>query len=205
MVINAEKGKGNKIHISIDGKYIFSVDADFWFSLGISSGDEITDEELEALNSAAGSRRAFNKALDLLSRRSYCERELYGRLCRDFEPGQAEQVVEKVKGLGLINDEDYARRLSAELFERKLISPARIRSELISKGISREIADIICEGLDNNQKERIIRILQLKFLNQLSTEQGRKKAFNALVRMGYGFSDIRSAFRELDVDMQDYY
>jgi hypothetical protein len=49
MVINAEKGKGNKIHISIDGEYIFSVDADFWFSLGISSGDEITDEELEAL------------------------------------------------------------------------------------------------------------------------------------------------------------
>jgi SOS response regulatory protein OraA/RecX len=73
-------------------------------------------------------------------------------------------VVEKVKGLGLINDEDYACRLSAELFERKLISPARIRSELISKGISREIADIICEGLDNNQKERIIKILQLKFL-----------------------------------------
>jgi regulatory protein len=205
MVILAKKGKGNKIHISVDDEYIFTVDADYWFSLGISSGDEITDKEIETLKNAAGSRRAYNKALDLLSRRDYCEKELHFRLCRNFEPEQAEQAVKKVNELGLIDDEAYAQRLSAELFERKLMSPLKIRCELISKGISREIADIVCQGLDNNQKERIIKILQFKFPNQLLTEQGRRKAFNALVRLGYAFSDIRSAMRELDVEKHDYY
>ncbi|HZJ78634.1 MAG TPA: regulatory protein RecX [Clostridia bacterium] len=205
MVIKAKSGKGNKIHVSADEEYIFTVDADFWFTQGISTGDEISEEELEALKNAASFRRAYNKALDLISRRDYCERELFARLCRNFEPPAAERAVERVLELGFIDDDKYAQKLATELFEKKMFSPFRIRSELIRRGVSKDSADNVCEGLDIDFKERIIEILNRKFERQLSTPQGKKRAFNSLVRMGYGFSDIRSAMRELNIDLTDTY
>lgn len=205
MIIDAKKGKGNKIHVSVDDEYIFTVDADCWYSLGIPSGNEINDEELEALKNVAGSRRAYNKALDLMTRRDYCEKELYARLCRNFDNDSAQQAVRKVKNLGLINDEAYAQRLAAEMYDKKYFSPSRIRSELIFRGISREIADKVIEGIDNEQKERIIKILRLKFESQLITERGRNKAFNSLARLGYQFDEIRSAMRDFDADLPDDY
>ena len=49
MRLTYSSGKKNKIHISIDGEYRFTVDADFWFSLGIYQNSEIDEAELAAL------------------------------------------------------------------------------------------------------------------------------------------------------------
>ena len=80
MIITAQKGKANKIHISIDGEYKLTVDADFWFSCGYISGDEIDEEQYQCLADRIAKRRCFNRALNILSRRDHCEKELYNKL-----------------------------------------------------------------------------------------------------------------------------
>ena len=87
------------------------------------------------------------------------------------------------------------------LYESKGFSSRRIKSELLQKGISRENADYACENIDIEPVSRIIELLNTKFRNKLGTEKGNKQVFSALLRMGYSYSDIRSAMNQADISI----
>ena len=203
MIITAKKGKGNKIHISIDDEYLLTVTADFWFSGTIRSGDDINEEDLKAFTGKAYASRAFNKALDLVSRRDHSQKELENKLARTAGRESAKAAAQKAVDLGLVNDEVFANKLADELYRRKGLSPSHIRMELIQKGVSAEIADKTAESIDFEPQERIIELLKTKFSRQLADEKSKGRTFNALVRLGYGYSDIRSAMRALDIETAD--
>ncbi|MEG1244689.1 MAG: hypothetical protein RSD17_07635, partial [Oscillospiraceae bacterium] len=95
MIITSKKGKGNKIHISVDDEYRATVDADFWFSGTVRSGDEITEDELTALLDAVGFRRAYSRALDIISRRDHTKKELVQKLSQKVDKEIAIQVADK--------------------------------------------------------------------------------------------------------------
>lgn len=204
MKITAKQGKGTKIHISIDGEYLLTVDEDFWFSSGYISGDEIDDGDLAAFKEAAGSRLAFNSAMFSLDIRDHSEREIRQKLSRKFDEQSVDSAVEKLIDLGLINDRRYAELLTRELFERKKYGKSRVRSELFKRGIA---SDIISEVIDSYEEEsqtdnveRIVDIIRKKYYNKMVDEKSRQKVVAALVRLGYSFSDIRQAMREFSDD-----
>ena len=70
MIVTVSEGKNNKIHIHIDGEYKATVDKDWWYSEKYRNYKEITEEELTELLCSVSFRRAYNKALDYLSRRT---------------------------------------------------------------------------------------------------------------------------------------
>ena len=198
MKITAKNGKGNKIHISADGEYVATVDSDFWYSSKIINGDDITQDELTAFLEAVSFRRAYNRALDIISRRDHCKKELVKKLEQKMVDKQvAQDIVNAIEELGLINEEEYAIRLSQELLRRKGMSAFRIRQELISRGIPREIAENAVEELDTDEKECIINLLNTKFSSRnLSDEKELRRTINALMRLGYQYSDIKNAIEE---------
>ena len=53
--------------------------------------------------------------------------------------------------------------------------------------------DELFENNNSDNVERIVDIIQKKYYNKISDENGRKKVFAALTRLGYSFSDIREA------------
>lgn len=77
-------------------------------------------------------------------------------------------------------------------------------SELRAKGISADIANAAVEELFDDEEpdnvQRIVDIIGKKYYNRMNDEVGRKKVFSALIRMGYGFSDIREAMSEFSDD-----
>ena len=198
MIITAQKGKANKIHISIDGEYKLTVDADFWFSSGYISGDEIDEEQYQTLADKITKRRCFNRALNILSRRDHCEKELYNKLRRADGDAAAQDAVERIKALGYINDERYALTLAEELANRKGYGIRAIQSELLRRGIDREIVEITINSITLDESDNIRLLLEGKFSRKLATEKGRKQVFAALLRLGYSYSDIRSAMSEYD-------
>ena len=197
MKITAENGKNQKIHVSVDGEYLITVDRDFWFSCGYLSGDEIDDKELSAFFEAASSRRAFNAAMNYLDYREHSEKELRTKLARKFDAPYVDSAVERLTELGLLNDGRYAELLARELFERKKYGRNRIRNELYRRGIAQPTIDsVLDEIFESGETEilpRIVDIIRKKYYNSLNDEKGRRKVFNSLVRMGYGFADIREA------------
>ena len=195
MKITAQKGKANKIHISIDGEYRFTVDADFWFSQKYAFIAEIDEAELESLALQIAKRRCFNRALNILSRRDHSEKELLLKLSRADGEQAASTAVERVKLLGYINDERYAESFASELARRKGMSARGIKAELIRRGIDRETAENATGKTALDECDRIDILLQGRFSSRLSDEKGRKQTINALLRLGYSYSDIRSAMR----------
>ena len=207
MKITAKGGRKDKIHIYIDGEYRLTVDEIFWFSCGYISGDEINEEELTAFEEAAGSRRAFNSALNSLDYRDHSEKEIRAKLMRKHGAEYVDEAVEKLIELDLINDRRYAENYARELFEHKKFGKIRIKSELIAKGIASDIASETVNSLFEDEEpdniQRIVDIIEKKYYNRMNDEVGRKKVFSALQRMGYTFSDIREAMSEFSDD--EYY
>lgn len=205
MKISADKGKQNKIHISCDGEYTFTVDAEYWFSSPYHGRESIeNDEELTAFFEAVGSRCAFIAGLRLLSYRDHSAKELINKLVQKGHKREySENAVEKLKEYGYVNDERYARFLAESLSERKGMNTRAVRIELLQKGISAEIADIITESLDFDPILRIIDLLKTKYSRKISDEKGIKRTVASLQRLGYRLSDINAAFRRLEIETED--
>ena len=115
MKLSVRPGKLDKIHIFLDEEYAMTVDNAFWFSSEWYNKTEIDSEELAALQTAVSSRRAFNAAVDLLSRRAHGSEELYKKLRPKFGDEPARAAVEKAKSLYLLDDEAFAEQLAEEL------------------------------------------------------------------------------------------
>ena len=205
MKLSIKEGKAKKIHIYIDEEYRATVDSDYWYSEKYRNYKEINEEELTELLNSVSFRRAYNKGLDFLSRRPYGTKELIKKLCeKGHEKEFAEKACERLLELGLLNDEEYARILANDLLERKNYSIKRIKQELGFRGISREIIENTIDLLDNDPVPRIIILIKKKYINKINDEKGRKRTVDALLRLGYSYSDIKSALNSI-TDFEDEY
>ena len=210
MKLTAKPGKGEKIHLSLDGEYIATVNADYWFTCGIKSGSEVTPEQLEELLTESARRKMMNKALDLLSMRDYSRRELSDKLVtkawekkeqKDMDLGslkqQASDICDRLEELGLLNEERFARSYVDELIRRKHLSKSGLRTALIQKGVQRDIIETVLEEVDVDPVEQIRELLATKFKNRdLSDEKQKTRTVNALLRLGYRYNEIHAAMGE---------
>ena len=201
MIITSKPGLGNKVHISIDGKYTLTLYDDYWYRLQIKEGQEISEEELASLKEEAGFRLAYEKGLDLLTRRSYSKKELYQKLKLKYGDPASERAIEKLLYFGYLNDEEYARIYARYLYETKKYDIKRISMELKLKGIDREITENVTKTLDNEPITRIIEMLSTKFSNGFKDEKTKNRFIAKLQRMGYSWSDIKSAFMEFEINI----
>ena len=206
MKLSIKEGKAKKIHIYIDEEYRATVDSDYWYSEKYRNYKEINEEELTELLNAVSFRRAYNKGLDFLSRRPYGTKELVKKLCeKGHEKEFAEKACDRLLELGLLNDEEYARILANDLLDRKNYSIKRIKQELAFRGINREVIENTVDLLDNDPVSRIIILIKKKYINKISDEKGRKRTVDALLRLGYSYSDIKSALNSVSDFEDEYY
>ncbi len=210
MKLTAKAGKGEKIHLSLDGEYIATVNADYWFTCGIKSGAEITSEQLDELLSESARRKMMNKALDLLSMRDYSRRELSDKLVtkawekkeqKDMDLGslkqQASDICDRLEELGLLNEERFARSYVDELLRRKHLSKSGLKTALIQKGVQRDIIETVLEEVEVDPVEQVRELLATKFKNRdLSDEKQKTRTVNALLRLGYRYNEIHAAMGE---------
>ena len=207
MKLTAKAGKGEKIHLSLDGEYIATVNADYWFTCGIKSGSEVTPQQLEELLAESARRKMMNKALDLLSMRDYSRRELSDKLVtkawekkeqKDMDLGslkhQASDICDRLEELGLLNEERFARSYVDELLRRKHLSKSGLKTALIQKGVQRDIIETVLEEVEVDPVEQVRELLATKFKNRdLSDEKQKTRTVNALLRLGYRYGEINAA------------
>ncbi|NLD29511.1 MAG: regulatory protein RecX [Clostridiales bacterium] len=210
MKLTAKAGKGEKIHLSLDGEYIATVNADYWFTCGIKSGSEVTPQQLEELLAESARRKMMNKALDLLSMRDYSRRELSDKLVtkawekkeqKDMGLGslkqQASDICDRLEELGLLNEERFARSYVDELLRRKHLSKSGLKTALIQKGVQRDIIETVLEEVEVDPVEQVRELLATKFKNRdLSDEKQKTRTVNALLRLGYRYNEIHAAMGE---------
>ena len=59
------------------------------------------------------------------------------------------------------------------------------------------------DSLDKEEYNRIILLLNTKYKSKLSDEKNINRTINALLRMGYSYSDIRKALGQVQCESAD--
>ena len=132
-----QETKKGRLALFFDGEFAFSLDEETFAGADLHVDDEIDLCQVEELRRKSDTRRAIDRALDILALRDHAAGELYQKLCRRFDPHSAAAAVARAEELGLLNDADYARRRAAELL-RKRKSRREIVADLNAKGIDRD-------------------------------------------------------------------
>lgn len=203
MRITYKKGKGDKIHISVDGEYSFTVDEAYFYSLNLKENDELTADELKDITLKAGERRAYNYAVSLLSRREHTVKEITDKLNRKGYGQFAPKITERLALEGYLSDERFAGLYVRELINYKGYGRRRIKDELFRKGISKEIADDVLAEIELPEN-RLYELIEKKYMKYLDDEKGIQKTINALLRLGYSYSEIRDALKKIADETEVY-
>jgi len=182
----------------IDGEFAMNIDTETLLKSGFKLGRELTDEQLHELIQSSESRRASEKALYLLEHRSHSQKELADKISRVTTREAAEQAAQHMVDIGLVNDEEYARSLAANLLGSKGFSASRTQQELLQKGIDKELAQQIIEEIAPDPVKKITALIHKKYIRTLNDEKGRRRSIAALQRLGFRWDDIRTALNQLN-------
>lgn len=188
--------------VYIDGEFAVSLDTQTLIENRFDVGREIDDEDLHEIIKLSNERRAKEKALWLLSYREHSKKELEDKIRRTADETSAQKAVDRMEELGLVDDERFARHYAEKLLNSKHMSKRGIAFELTRKGIDKETAEQLCDGLDIDVHEQIRAVIEKKYRN-LSDEKVKRRAVAALQRLGYRWDDIKSVLSEYNEDETD--
>ena len=62
---------------------------------------------------------------------------------------------------------------------------------MVQKGIEKELALRVVAEREDNPKDVIAKLIENKYYRYLTDEKGFIKVYNALVRKGFSYSDVR--------------
>ena len=180
----------------IDGEFAMKLDLETVLGHRFDVGREITDEQLHEVVIDSDKKRCKDRAMWLISYRDHSRRELIDKLRKDYSADSAEAAAERLEELGLLDDGRFARRCAADLISLKKLSERGVRQKLREKGIDRDLIDEVVGEFEFDEREQLREIIEKKYPRGLDDEKTRRRAFSALQRLGYGYSDIKSVLSE---------
>ena len=199
----------NRVNISVDGKYRFSLDVFQVGELGLKVGREYTDEELTVLEDESQFGKLYARAMEYCLTRPRSVKEMRDYLWRKTRPikkrspktgeiierpGVKSEITERLLARLIekkyLDDEKFARFWLEHRFLQKGTSVRRLKLELAQKGIDREtIEQLVSENIRSDDEE-LQKIIAKKRYKYAGDEQ---KFMAYLARQGFSYDDIRSA------------
>jgi regulatory protein len=215
MVITAIKQQvknTERANIFVDNKYSFSLTLDELVRERLKNGLEIDEARLKALKKLSEEGKLRMKALNWVLLRPHSEREFRDYLYRKKADKELiEAFVEEFTGKNYLNDTEFARwwyeqRAGSNRSDRF------IRSELMKKGVGREIIDELLSsqrepaddpgefGLQRDvasERQRLRAVIGKKGkLPRYKADPLKFKQF--LLRQGFSYDDIRQELADYE-------
>lgn len=165
------------------------------------SGKELDEEQAEEFLLLSHRSIAREKALEILSKRPMSRRELYKKLLEKGEDEEtAEYCVSWLAENGFINDESYAAAV-ARHYAAKGFGAGRVKTELVKRGISRELWGEALEAAPDNSAKID------KFISSRLTDPNDRsqvgKVSQALYRRGFSWEEIRQALARFSAEVEE--
>lgn len=200
-IVGVRPARQSRVTLLTESGEEILLDKKTWEESPFGVDSSLSDTELCELVALSERNRARNKAVFLLSRRDYSQRELAQKLCR--EKGRyyadrreaAEEAAAYMQELGYVNDEAYARHLAQRYHRERLYPRRRVIQTLTEKGIDRVTAETAVQELSREDWELALELLYKKRYNVSDDAGERDKAAAALARFGFSGEDIRRAIR----------
>lgn len=201
-IVNIEKYKGNTYCVEVDDERIYlhsSIISEYSLKVDMT----IPQSALDEIIFQNDYRRAKERAFYLFDYRDHSYKELYDKLIKNYSEEVCDAVMDKMCELGLINDKKYAEKLARQLFEVKHVGKYKAKFEMQRKGIDKEIIDELLNEYEDDTTDRLKELIEKKYIRYITDKKGVQKVFNALVRCGYSYFDIREALNEYLDEVED--
>ena len=168
---------------------------------GLYPGKELEQTQWEKLRTAAGEMSAKMRAVRIVSASGVSKGDLQRRLVQKGEdPHQAEQAVQWLSDMELLDDRKTAQQIVSACI-RKGYGIARAKQALYEKRIPREFwQEALADYPD--QLDEVRSFLRSRLGSQWD-DKTLKKAIDALIRRGHSYGTVRTALRELSVDLEE--
>ncbi|SMF07401.1 regulatory protein [Alteromonadaceae bacterium Bs31] len=144
----------------------------------------------------------YDKALRLLARREYSERELRQKLPQKMEGSQEQiyseldEIIARLQSLGYQSDERFAFSY-ARMRQSKGFGAERISLELGEKGVATELVAQALAALEEKWPDIIGEAWQKKFKSPPADYAEKAKQQNFLRYRGFRYADIEQLFADI--------
>lgn len=190
--IKQQVKRADRYSIFVDEKYAFSLSEAELIARGIHSGQELSREELAKFREISKLDKVYGLVLRLIVRRPRSEKELRDYFKRKNQDESAAQtILNKLSNIGLLNDEDFARRWVGSRRLLKPVSKRRLVRELRQKGITNEIIDKTLAEDQTTDLDTLKELIERK--RKQTKYQDTTKLIQYLARQGYNYDDIKTA------------
>ncbi len=217
--ISLQAKNANRVNISVDGKYRFSLDVFQVGELGIKRGNDYTEAEIIAFEAESSFGKLYARTLEYCMIRPRSVKEVRDYLWRKTRttkryiksrptslqgpalqrgrvveragvaPEITDRVFERVQQKGYVSDESFTRWWVENRNQTKGSSLRKLRSELQEKGVPNVIIDNALSVTDRNDYHELQKIIAKK-AKRYDDEQ---KLMQYLARQGFSYDDIKQA------------
>lgn len=211
--LSAQIRNPDRVNVSIDGRYRFSLDISQITDLGVKVGRELDEVELAELEQEGLFGKLYARTLEYTLMRPRSVREVRDYLYRKtlstkykskktgeikeragYAPSLADRVLDRLVDRGYVDDESFAKWWVDNRNQAKGSSLRKLRSELLAKGVSMQVIDTALASSDRSDQAELAKIIA-KRRHRYTDEQ---KLIQYLARQGFSYDDIKSALAEID-------
>lgn len=169
---------------------------------GLYTGMELGQKEYESLQVSAGAMSAKMRAVRIISVSNVSRKDLEKRLIQKGENADdARQAVNWLEDMSLVDDKRTAEQIVHSCIH-KGYGLSRAKQALFEKHIPKNLwEDVLADYPD--QEEYILSFLRSRLGAQYDPKDV-KRAIDALMRRGHGYSSIRQALNVLCTETDDF-
>ncbi len=199
-----------RYNIFLDGKFAFGVDEDLVVNRRLVQGKTLTESEIDQILEESEVGKMMGLMYSLFSVRQRTEQEVrkYFKL-RNFKSKildknsvtdqSVDLLISQLKQKGLLNDLEFAKSWVEARRRSKQKGAIALKSELIQKGIDREIIEQVL-SVEVDEEALALESIQKKLdsFSKYDKLTFKKKVFDYLMRRGFDYSTIQKVWATID-------
>ncbi len=195
----------NRVNVSVDGGYSFSLDISQVVDCGIKVNQQCDEERISFLKGESEFGKVYQRALefsllrprsvrevsDYLFRKTFSKLDKNGDLKKGISKDLANRVLTRLIDRNYIDDHKFANFWIENRFMKKGISRRRLEAELQKKGVN---SSVIASCFESGGRDDLTEVKKI-IMKKRSKYSDDKKMIMYLMRQGFQYDDVKKALR----------
>ena len=208
MKIEKYKYLGNgKYKVIIDNEN-YIIYEDIILKYNILGKDNINQKDLDLYLKDNEFFEAYYKAVSYINIKLRCTSEIEKYLKKGYSSKTVEDVVNKLKKDGYLNESIYVEAFINDQINLKTVGPLKIKNDLLTLKLSETVIDNYLNNYTSDlQREKIIKVIEkeLHLNKNKSSFMIKNKIMKSLMDKGFYRDDIVDCLENYDIDDHDAY
>ena len=197
-----QKRNKSRVNVFLDGEFVFGLAA--IHAVPLRKGQQLTEEDIKQLKHKDLLEVAYERALNFLSYRPRSEWEVQRKLksaISDIQEEQLEQVLERLRRAGLLDDAEFANYWVSNRDQFKPRGKRALRYELRQKGIGEAQIEPALETIDEDDAAMRAAQTRASRFAGLSRNMFYKRLGDFLSRRGFNYDVSREIIEKFWVEL----